>query len=188
MHEDFHFRVTNGQRAEVKRALHCEGISLLSASASPQRSFLIYKRITPTTTNLYSPHRQLNPFFLHIHTCCCIAVQDPLYLSPLTTCNRNVETLVQRHSCLRSLTSWAKCLRNAPCQCTAHATASADIGLFKSESVPRTGIFSPNKHEISIRSRKPEGYRLRYYILRFAGRLSWSITFRLVFSLLNLHY
>ena len=125
---------------------------------------------------------------VHIRTCCCIAVQDPLYLSPLTTCNRNVETLVQRHSCLRSLTSWAKCLRNAPCQCTAHATASADIGLFKSESVPRTGIFSPNKHEISIRSRKPEGYRLRYYILRFAGRLSWSITFRLVFSLLNLHY
>ena len=39
---------------------------------------------------------------VHIHTCCCIAVQDPLYLSPLTTCNRNVETLVQRHSCLRS--------------------------------------------------------------------------------------
>ena len=27
LHEDFHFRVTNGQRAEVKRALHCEGIS-----------------------------------------------------------------------------------------------------------------------------------------------------------------
>ena len=73
---------------------------------------------------------------VHIHTCCCIAVQDPLYLSPLTTCNRNVETLVQRHSCLRSLTSWAKCLRNAPCQCTAHATARVDIRLFKSENFP----------------------------------------------------
>ena len=115
------------------------------------------------------------------------AVQDPLYLSPLTTCNRNVEMLVQRHSHLRFLTSWAKCLRNAPCQCTAHATASADIWLFKSESVPRIGTFSPNKHEISVRNKEPEGYQLRYYILRFAGRLSWSITFRLVFSLLNLH-
>ena len=114
-------------------------------------------------------------------------MQDPLYLSPLTTCNRNVETVVQWHSCLRSLTSWAKCLRNAPCQCTAHAAASADIGLFKSENVPRTGTFSPNKHEISIRNRKPEGYQLRYYLLRFAGRLSWSITFRLIFSLLNLY-
>ena len=66
----------------------------------------------------------------------------PLYLSPLTTCNRNVETLVQRHSCLRSLTSWAKCLRNAPCQCTAHATARADIRLFKSENFPRIRLFS----------------------------------------------
>ena len=88
--------------------------------------------------------------------------------------------LVQRHSHLRSLTSWAKCLRNAHCQCTAHATASADIGLFKSESVPRTGTFFPNKHEISVRNKEPEGYQLRYYILRFAGRLSWSITFRLL--------
>ncbi len=79
----------------------------------------------------------------------CIAVQDPLYLSPLTTCNRNVETLVQRHSCLRSLTSWAKCLRNTPCQCTAHATTSVDIGLFKSESFPHAGTFSLNKYEIS---------------------------------------
>ena len=78
----------------------------------------------------------------NIHTCCCIAVQDPLYLSPLTTCNRNVETLVQRHSCLRSLTSWAKCLRNAPCQCTAHATTRADIRLFKSENFPRIRLFS----------------------------------------------
>ena len=69
-------------------------------------------------------------------------MQDPLYLSPLTTCNRNVETLVQRHSCLRSLTSWAKCLRNAPCQCTAHATARADIRLFKSENFPRIRLFS----------------------------------------------
>lgn len=69
-------------------------------------------------------------------------MQDPLYLSPLTTCNRNVETLVQRHSCLRSLTSWAKCLRNAPCQCTAHATTSADIRLFKSENFPRIRLFS----------------------------------------------
>ena len=92
---------------------------------------------------------------------CCIAVQDPLYLSPLTTCNRNVETLVQRHSCLRSLTSWAKCLRNAPCQCTAHATARADIRLFKSERVPRTGTFSPNKDEIPIRNKEPDGYQLR---------------------------
>ncbi len=66
----------------------------------------------------------------------------PLYLSPLTTCNRNVETLVQRHSCLRSLTSWAKCLRNAPCQCTAHATTRADIRLFKSENFPRIRLFS----------------------------------------------
>ena len=89
------------------------------------------------------------------------AVQDPLYLSPLTTCNRNVETLVQRHSCLRSLTSWAKCLRNAPCQCTAHATARADIRLFKSERVPRTGTFSPNKDEIPIRNKEPDGYQLR---------------------------
>ena len=109
---------------------------------------------------------------VHIRTCCCIAVQNPLYLSPLTTCNRNVEMLVQWHSHLRSLTSWAKCLRNAPCQCTAHATSSADIWLFKSESVPRTGTFSPNKHEISVRNKEPEGYRLRYYILRFAGHLS----------------
>ena len=69
-------------------------------------------------------------------------MQDPLYLSPLTTCNRNVETLVQRHSCLRSLTSWAKCLRNAPCQCTAHATTRADIRLFKSENFPRIRLFS----------------------------------------------
>ena len=90
--------------------------------------------------------------------------------------------LVQRHSHLRSLTSWAKCLRNAPCQCTAHATASADIWLFKSENVPRTGTFSLNKHEISIRNKELEGYQLRYYILRFAGRLSWSITFRLFLS------
>ena len=112
-------------------------------------------------------------------------MQDPLYLSPLTTCNRNVEMLVQRHSHLRSLTSWAKCLRNAPCQCTAHAAASSDIWLFKSESVPRTGTFSPDKHEISIRNKEPEGYQLRYYILRFAGRLSWSITFRLFTSYLN---
>ena len=73
---------------------------------------------------------------------CCIAVQDPLYLSPLTTCNRNVETLVQRHSCLRSLTRWAKCLRNAPGQCTAHATTRADIRLFKSENFPRIRLFS----------------------------------------------
>ena len=91
-------------------------------------------------------------------------MQDPLYLSPLTTCNRNVETLVQRHSCLRSLTSWAKCLRNAPCQCTAHATARADIRLFKSERVPRTGTFSPNKDEISIRNKEPDGYQLRWMI------------------------
>ena len=95
---------------------------------------------------------------VHIRPCCCIAVQDPLYLSPLTTCNRNVETLVQRHSCLRSLTSWAKCLRNAPCQCTAHATARADIRLFKSENFPRIRIFSFNKYEISIRNKEPDGY------------------------------
>ena len=96
---------------------------------------------------------------VHIHTCCCIAVQDPLYLSPLTTCNRNVETLVQRHSCLRSLTSWAKCLRNAPCQCTAHATARADIGFFKSECFSRTGTFLSTNTKFQIRSRKPDGYR-----------------------------
>ena len=53
--------------------------------------------------------------------------------------------------------------------------------------VEEAGTFSPNKHEISIRNRKPEGYQLRYYLLRFAGRLSWSITFRLIFSLLNLY-
>ncbi len=90
---------------------------------------------------------------------CCIAVQGPLYLSPLTTCNRNVETLVQRHSCLRSLTSWAKCLRNAPCQCTAHATARADIGFFKSECFSRTGTFLSTNTKFQIRSRKPDGYR-----------------------------
>ena len=106
----------------------------------------------------------------------------PALPQPVDNLLRNVETLVQRHSCLRSLTSWAKCLRNAPCQCTAHAAASSDIWLFKSESVPRTGTFSPDKHEISIRNKEPEGYQLRYYILRFAGRLSWSITFRLFLS------
>ena len=53
LHEDFHFRVTNGQRAEVERALHCEGISLLSASDPPLRSYSTPKRITPTTTNLH---------------------------------------------------------------------------------------------------------------------------------------
>ena len=37
-----------------------------------------------------------------------------------------------------------KCLRNAPCQCTAHATARADIGRFKSESFPHTRTFSLN--------------------------------------------
>ena len=40
-------------------------------------------------------------------------------------------------------------LRNAPCQCTAHATARADIGFFKSECFSRTGTFFLNKHEIS---------------------------------------
>ena len=68
----------------------------------------------------------------------------PALPQPVDNLLRNVETLVQRHSCLRSLTSWAKCLRNAPCQCTAHATARADIRLFKSERVPRTGTFSLN--------------------------------------------
>ncbi len=46
----------------------------------------------------------------------------------------------------------AKCLciaERSHCQCTAHATASADIRLFKSESVPCTGTFSLNKYEIS---------------------------------------
>ena len=52
-------------------------------------------------------------------------------------------------------------LRNAPCQCTAHATASVDIGRFKSENSSRAGTFSLNKHEISIRNKEPEGYQLR---------------------------
>ena len=123
---------------------------------------------------------------VHIHTCCCIAVQDPLYLSPLTTCNRNVETLVQRHSCLRSLTSWAKCLRNAPCQCTAHATARADIRLFKSERVPRTGTFSPNKDEIPIRNKEPDGYQLRWMISQIL-KMSGAKAIRLFLSFWNLH-
>ena len=38
----------------------------------------------------------------------------------------------------------AKCLRNVPCQCTAHATTSVDIGRFKSESFPHTRTFSLN--------------------------------------------
>ena len=65
LHEDFHFRVTNGQRAEVKRVLHCD------------------------------------------------------------------------------------------------ATARADIRLVKSKCFPRTGTFSPNKDEISIRNKEPDGYQLR---------------------------
>ena len=65
LHEDFHFRVTNGQRAEVKRVLLCD------------------------------------------------------------------------------------------------ATTRADIRLFKSERVPRTGTFSPNKDEIPIRNKEPDGYQLR---------------------------
>ena len=72
----------------------------------------------------------------------------PALPQPVDNLLRNVETLVQRHSCLRSLTSWAKCLRNAPCQCTAHATASVDIRHFKSENSSRAGTFSLNKHEI----------------------------------------
>ena len=52
LHEDFHFRVTNGQRAEVKRALHCEGISLISASDPSLRIYMPSKRIITTTTNL----------------------------------------------------------------------------------------------------------------------------------------
>ena len=40
-------------------------------------------------------------------------------------------------------------------------------------------IFS-QQYEISIRNKEPEGYQLRYYILRFAGHLSWSITIRLL--------
>ena len=66
----------------------------------------------------------------------------PALPQPVDNLLRNVETLVQRHSCLRSLTSWAKCLRNAPCQCTAHATTRADIRLFKSENFPRIRLFS----------------------------------------------
>ncbi len=72
LHEDFHFRVTNGQRAEVKRVLHCEGISLLSASASPPRICMSSKRITPTNTNFthnshYTLQRisQSHQVFLH---------------------------------------------------------------------------------------------------------------------------
>ena len=85
----------------------------------------------------------------------------PALPQPVDNLLRNVETLVQRHSCLRSLTSWAKCLRNAPCQCNAHATARADIRHFKSENSSRAGTFSLNKHEIQVRSKKPEGYQLR---------------------------
>ncbi|EDY32331.1 hypothetical protein RUMLAC_01845 [[Ruminococcus] lactaris ATCC 29176] len=48
---------------------------------------------------------------------------------------------MQRHSCLRSLTSWAKCLRNAPCQCTAHATARADIGFSNQNAFLAPGHF-----------------------------------------------
>ena len=53
LHEDFHFRVTNGQRAEVKRALHCEGISLISASDPSLRIYMPSKRIITTNTNLH---------------------------------------------------------------------------------------------------------------------------------------
>ena len=70
----------------------------------------------------------------------------PALPQPVDNLLRNVETLVQRHSCLRSLTSWAKCLRNAPCQCTAHATARVDIRLFKSENFPSyQNIFSQQR-------------------------------------------
>ena len=120
-------------------------------------NFVFVKRKCPGTRTVFWLEKP------NIRLCCCVSSaltgSVPKTLCP--TCNRNVETLVQRHSCLRSLTSWAKCLRNAPCQCTAHATARADIRLFKSERVPRTGTFSPNKDEIPIRNKEPDGYQLR---------------------------
>ena len=85
LHEDFHFRVTNGQRAEVKRVLHCEGISLLSASDSPQRSLFLYKRIPPTTTNLMSnliPLILLLAIFTPVHLVLFIS-QDENMIQPL---------------------------------------------------------------------------------------------------------
>ena len=33
LHEDFHFRVTNGQRAEVKRVLHCDATTSVDMDA-----------------------------------------------------------------------------------------------------------------------------------------------------------
>ena len=35
LHEDFHFRVTNGQRAEVKRVLHCDATARADMDAPP---------------------------------------------------------------------------------------------------------------------------------------------------------
>ncbi len=67
LHEDFHFRVTNGQRAEVKRALHCEGISLISASDLSLRIYMPSKRIITTNTKFIfsSPSEAGNDTPLH---------------------------------------------------------------------------------------------------------------------------
>ena len=85
LHEDFHFRVTNGQRAEVKRALHCEGISLISASNPSLRIYMPSKRISPTTTNLTSnliPLILLLAIFTPVHLVLFIS-QDENMIQPL---------------------------------------------------------------------------------------------------------
>ena len=65
--------------------MHREGISLLSASDSPQRSLFLYKRIPPTTTNLMSnliPLILLLAIFTPVHLVLFIS-QDENMIQPL---------------------------------------------------------------------------------------------------------
>ena len=39
LHEDFHFRVTNGQRAEVKRVLHCDATTRVDMNVFSSDTF-----------------------------------------------------------------------------------------------------------------------------------------------------
>ena len=56
LHEDFHFRVTNGQRAEVKRACTAKEYPYFPRPIRYKEVFFLYKRITPTTTNFNLHH------------------------------------------------------------------------------------------------------------------------------------
>ena len=102
---------------------------------------------------------------------CCA---DPLYLIPSNPCNAILKYSSIGTRILTPLTWRTRCIRNAPCRCTAYAVSSFSAVSSNHPSAIRSSIYQ----QILIKGERPELHRLHSHPNQLEGKESQPVKFR----------